>query len=357
MEQETGFDNRPVNFIVTKRGSTMKHLLFSRSTIIFAACFLITGSAFAQAQVREEKEERRLQQVPLEKKFLPPGLTAKASVFAGYDSNVNLSPLKKGDIFEEFLFNLGYGKRLLNKLRFSFNYDLDVLNYNEITSASTILNHLRFGLHDKISIFKVGAGYDLAIVYFRNNDDDFFFHKGFAYIGQDLTRKIYHQVQFEYGLKAYTDQKALAGAIATYQDKDRVDRRYSGIYSLDFALTPKLSMGFLTRFSANESNTMYQRFYDFKSYQGSPYLSYSFTKKLQGLVNFSYTRKNYDKRRVTLGTDKEKDNFYVARTGIRYALNKNNSLALSYTYRDNSSNDDLEEYMENVFSASWQYKF
>jgi hypothetical protein len=334
----------------------MKRLLFLRSIIIFVFCFLITGSVFAQAQVREEKEERGLKQVPLEKKFLPPGLTVKASFSAGYDSNVNLSPQKKGDIFEEFLFNLGYATRLLNKLRFSFNYDLDVLNYNEITSASTILNHFRFGLHDKISIFKVGAGYDLAIVYFRNNDDDFFFHKGFAYIGQDLTKKIYHQLEFEYGLKAYTDQKALAGAIAAYQDKDRIDRRWSGIHSIDFSLTPKLKMGFLTRFSVNESNAMYQRFYDYKSYQGSPYLSYYLTDKLQALVNFSYTRKNYN-RRVTLGTDKERDNLYVARTGIKYNLNKNNVLALSYAYRDNSSNEDLEEYRENVFSASWQYKF
>ena len=335
----------------------MKRLLFLRSIIIFAVCLLIPGSAFSQAQTREEKEERGLQQVPLEKKFLPPGLTAKASLSAGYDSNVNLSPVKKGDIFEEFLFNLGYAKRLLNKLRFSFNYDLDVLNYNEITSASTILNHLRFGLHDKISIFKVGAGYDLAIVYFRNNDDDFFFHKGFAYFGQDLTRKIYHQVQFEYGIKAYTDQKALAGAIATYQDKDRVDRRWNGIYTIDFSLTPKLSMGILNRFSVNESNVMYQRLYNYKSYEGSPYLSYSFTDKLRASVNFSYTRKNYDKRLLTLGTDKERDNLYVARAGIKYSLNKNNVLALSYIYRDNASNEDLEEYAENVFSASWQYKF
>jgi hypothetical protein len=60
---------------------------------------------------------------------------------------------------------------------------------------------------------------------------------------------------------------------------------------------------------------------------------------------------------VTLGTDKERDNLYVARTGIKYNLNKNNVLALSYAYRDNSSNEDLEEYRENVFSASWQYKF
>jgi len=335
----------------------MKRSLFLSSIIIFALCFLIPGSAFAQAQVREEKEERRLQQVPLEKKFLPAGLTAKASLSSGYDSNVNLSPVKKGDIFEEFLFNLGYGKRLLNKLRFSFNYDLDVLNYNEITSASTILNHLRFGLHDKISIFKVGAGYDLAIVYFMNNDDDFLFHKGFAYLGQDITRKIYHQLEAEYGVKDYTDQKALGDTINTYQPNDRADKRYSGSYTVDFSATRKLHIGFLARFSANDSNARYQNFYDYKSYQGSPYLDYSFTDKLRYYLNFSYTRKNYNKRRLTLGTAKERDDLYVAKTGINYAFNKNNSLTLYYVYRDNSSKEDLEEYTENVISAGWQYKF
>lgn len=323
--------------------------------MLLLACWL--GVRAEAAEVKEEKEERRLNIIKPEKKFLPAGLTIKTAVFGGYDSNPNLAPERKGDIFEEFLFSLGFNKRLINKLRFTFDYDLDVLNYNDITSASDILNHLRFGLHDKFGAFRTGAGYDLAIVYFRNNDDDFFFHRGFAYFGQDINRKTYHQVQFEYGIKDYTDQKALGDTIFTYQSKDRFDRRWSGVYSIDTFLTPKLSVGFLTRFSLNDSNDRYQNFYDYKSYQGYPYVEYALLNNLRLLVGFSYTRKNYDKRRVTFGTDKEKDDLYMAKASLKYNLGKNNALSLNYTYRDNSSNEDLEKYTENVISAGWHYNF
>ena len=334
----------------------MRHPFFTLVFISILVGFLGIGTAFS-VEMKEEQQERLLNPAKPEKKILPSGLTMKASVSGGYDTNPNLSPLKKGDIFEEFLFNLGYSKVLTGKLKFTFNYDYDILNYNEITDASTILNHLRFGLHDRFGKLRAGAGYDLAYVYYLDNDDDFLFHKGFAYIGHDITRKIYQQLQFEYGIKDFTEQKALGDTIATFQSKDRFDRRWNGIYSIDALLTRRLSAGFLTKFSINDSNARYQNFYDYKSYEGSPYISYAFNSKLRLVLNFSYTRKNYDKRRVTFGNDREEDNLYTGRGALKYDLNKNNSLSISYTYRDNSSNEGLEEYVENIFSAGWNYKF
>ena len=332
------------------------YTLITCMVLLISVSLLLTGVVFA-AQVKEEKEEMAIEKVQPKKSLLPPGLSMRASVFGGYDSNVNLSPSRKGDAFEEVLISLGYSRALFDKLSFSLNYDLDFLNYNRITDASNLLNHFRVGLHQKFSFLRIGTGYDLAWVYYTHNDDDFIFNKAFAYIGQDINKNIYHQFQFEFGVKEYLKTKAIGLAPGFYQDKERTDRRWSGIYTVDYKINHALAVGLRARFVRNDSNAIYQDFYDYRSYEGAPYLEYRMTGRLMLLTNFSYTRKNYYKRTVTLGPEREHDNLYAARAGAKYKLNPNSSLSLNYVYRDNNSNEDLEEYIEHVISAGWQYKF
>ena len=84
----------------------MKRTFFIIASVTALLVILCHATAFS-ADVKEEKEERRLNVAKPEKKFLPAGFTMKAAVSSGYDSNPNLTLLKKGDVFEEFLFNLG----------------------------------------------------------------------------------------------------------------------------------------------------------------------------------------------------------------------------------------------------------
>jgi hypothetical protein len=340
--------------------SIMKRRIINRGIFAFLLlCSLGVREGFSQAQDREDKREEKTAELQkLQRSPYAPKFASSAGLFFGYDTNVNLSTTKKGDAFQQFLFSSGFTKPWVKGTRFTFNYDLGVINYNEITDASNVLNHFRLGVHQKISSFVVGTGYDLGVLYYPDDEDgDFLFHKGFLYVRQDISRKLYHQLLVEAGIKDYTHQKAMGDIITALQNKERLDRRQSAEWSVGFSLTPKLLLKFLTRFSVNDSNARYVDFYDYKSYEFSPRVNYRLSKKVELFSGFGYLRKNYKTRVVTLTNYKEKDNTYSANAGLRYAGDKNNILTLIYSYRNNSSNDPIQEYSENVISCGWQHNF
>lgn len=343
---------------ILKKGDTRmnrKYCLFT--SISFILVFF--SIALAQGPLDEERAEKTTEVKKLSKPQAPFKLVTQAAVFGGYDTNARLTPTNKGDIFEETLFNLDFSKTLNKNLRFTFDYDLDFINYNKYTDVTNLLNHFRFGLHQKIfSSFTLGAGYDLGILYYPHDEDgNFLFHKGFAYINQNLTKKLSHRLGFEAGLKDYIDKKSLGDNLFTYQDKKRADKRVSGIYSITFLPSKKLSLGLLTKFSANQSNARYLDFYDYKSYEASPRIGYQLFEKVGLLLDFFYIRKNYDTRTVTLEDYKQKDNIYSSTFGTTYRLSSNNSVSFYYTFRKDDSNDPLADYTESVFSCGLQHKF
>jgi hypothetical protein len=321
-------------------------------------CLFLPAGSFAQ--IRDEEEEKTLRELALKK--LPKPTTLKfysqIGVFSGYDSNVKLAPIRKGDAFEELLYSLGVSKPLPKDFVFTFNYDLDAINYNEIRDASNILNHLRFAIHKKLTPFTLGAGYDLGVFYYPENEPgNFLLQKGFSYIRQNIFKNMYHQLMYEYGLKDHLDRKAISDTLTTLQDEKREDRRQAIEYILGKALTRRLSLKLKAKFSINDSNARFEDFYDYKTYEGSPGIEYRFSKRLDLFTSFSYLRRNYKAREVTLQDYKQKDNVYSANCGARYKLDKNNTLSILYIYRDNSSNESLERYTENLISCGWQYKF
>jgi len=338
----------------------IKRCIIKQGILVFLLfCSLGARDVFAQAHDRDDRiEEKTADLRGLQRSPYAPKFASSAGLSFGYDTNVNLSTTKKGDGFEQLLFSSGFTKPWVKGARFTFNYDLGVINYGEITDASNILNHFRFGVHQKLSSFVAGTGDDLGVLYYPNNEDgNFLFHKGFLYVRQNISRKLYHQLMLEAGIKDYSEQKAIGDTISTFQNKERLDRRQSAEWSVGYSLTPKLLLKFLTRFSVNDSNARYVDFYDYKSYEFSPRVNYRLSKKVELFSGIGYLRKNYKTRVVTLTNYKEKDNIYSANAGLRYLPDKNDILTLLYSYRDNSSNDSIQEYSENVISCGWQHNF
>ena len=330
--------------------------------LYFCTLFLVTPRLLF-AQNIDDKQEMREEVRGIEGRAkLPPfKFTTNAGAFFGYDSNVNLSPLKKGDLFEEGLLSAAFSKYLFDKsLRLTVNYDFDALVYNEMTDATNILNHVRMGLHKRIfSSFDIGTGYDLSAFYYPHNEDGtFLFHKCFAYTRQYLSRKFYHQLMYNAGYKIHTDRKALAVTPGTYQNKELESRRHEIEYSVAALPFKGVTTGMSGRFTINDSNAKYLNFYDYKTYEAAPYVSLRLTDRARLNTSFRYIRRNYKSRIITTGTGaKEHDNIYLTTVNLKYNLNQNNVLSLIYTYRDNSTNEPLEEYQENVISVGWQYYF
>lgn len=327
--------------------------------VLFCIFSLILSKGIAFAQERTDREEVAPERAKLQKEQFPLRFSSNAAVFSGYDSNVNLSPVSKGAVFEEGLFSASLIKPWKYDLKFTFDYDLDGINYNQVSDATNILNHLRFGLHKKVMRnFTIGTGYDFSAFYYPNDEDgDFLLQKCFFYVKNNLTRKLYHQVMVEAGYKNHLYRKALSDDIGTYQDKKLVSRRQIAEYKVGYFVNKNLSLGIKGRFTKNDSNAKYQNFYDYKTYEVSPSANYRITKKMDIFASFSYIERNYKSRLVALKDYKEKDKIYSTTSGLRYALNNQNILSLIYTYRNNDSNEPLEKYTENVISVGWQYNF
>ena len=329
---------------------------FKLWVLICLISFLWIGPTLSA--IKEEKAEERLEARGLAKTEPDYKLFSTAEIFFGYDSNPNLTPEGKGDMFEQFIYSLDFTKPFSKTLKFTFDYDLDVINYNEITDVSNILNHFRLGLHKKFSFCTVGGGYDLGILYYpKDESENFLFHKAFIYAKKNFSRRLYHKLQLEYGFKHFTDKKALGQFYFPRQDNNQQDERFAAAYDIGYRATPKLTIRFKNKFYLNDSNAIFLDFHDYIAHRHALSMDYKVLQRLYLLGKFDYRRKEYKERRVVLGTSKQKDNLYTATAGVMYKLTDKDSVSLYYIYRNNDSNEPLEEYTENVVTCGWQHNF
>ena len=203
-----------------------------------------------------------------------------------------------------------------------------------------------------------GIGYDFSNFFYPQEiSSDFYFHKGFLYLKHNITKSVYQQVMWEEGLKNYTHSLAYAHSTSTFQDVDRRDYRHGVEHILGMSLTEKLFFRFRTKYSINDSNSFYQDYHDYKSMDYSPYINYKITEKYSVNLSMTMTDKEYKSRLVASGSDKRHDNIFNGSIGLRYNINSNSILSLSYGYDESRSNDTTTEYTGSTINAGWQYKF
>lgn len=334
-----------------------KRVLFSAIPIIL----LFVCASFCFAQMKEEKEEQDVRTQIIERQKAKDAFDIQAALRYGYDSNVNLSGERKGDSFQEALLSIRSRHPLLSGIEMECNYMLDVKNYSEITDASNVINRAVVELNKHLSLFKIGVGYDVSyLAYPYYEEGDFVFHKGFWYVGNDLTSKLYHQLKLYYGIKDYLDGKTLSEtSLAVDPAKDRLDRRQGAEYLIKFFYNKKLSVHLMGSYAMNDSNARYLDYYDYTSPGVSCGFGYRLSSALHLVADYSYRRKNYKGRTVTNSnfSYKQKDTIYAANVGFLYLLGKQSSLSFNYSYRETSSNDSLSEYSENEITCGWRYQF
>jgi len=329
--------------------------------ILFLLLLIFLSESYGFTQGSEDREAKLLRIKRLEREILKKKAQAKLSqrirVYSGYDSNVELTSERKNNTFEGFLYSLDFKKPVGEQLYFKADYDLDFKDYNKITDASTLLNHLKLTLANKFYFCELGLGYDLNWLYYPKNDYDFLLHKGFLYLTKEFPKKTYHRLEVYYALKDYQDRKALGDSLISSQNKTRLDRRQGARYTLTWIVKPSLALRFGFSFYTNNSNARYLDYYDYKIFGPSAYLYLKLFKNITSYWGVSYFQRDYQERTVTSANFKQKDNLYIGKTGLVYKLDRNNSLFLDYTYRENSSNDSLQEYSESLVSWGWQYRF
>jgi len=333
-----------------------------RARSVFLPVFFLLGIIFicannASGQVRQEREERSLQKASSRHSRRPYKVSSSLGLNFGYETNPRLSSERKGDWFEELIYAVKFTRRLSNTMRLNFDYSFDIVNYHEFTDITNTLNYFNVGIDKKLPFCYVGTGYNAGIVAYPKNDSDFVYHKGYVYLGKKISRRTYHKLQFEYGTKDYFSANVLGDSLGSYQSQERLDRRLGAEYNVIVKLTPETVVRLKSKFSRNDSNARFVDFYDYNTYQQSLDIDYRLFSDVTIFSDLSYRRKEYDSRTITNGTDEQRDNLYTARFGVRKQLNRNNAVSLEYLYRENSSNDSLEEYSESVVTCGWRYSF
>jgi opacity protein-like surface antigen len=331
--------------------------------------FLGSMTASAQAQLREEIEEKkpsRLEIEQLQREVKEEKETKKAyrllsnlELSGSYENNPRLAQIRKGDTSGHARYSLVFKRPLGKIFLFSFNYDIDATAYSDINDLSNLLNHTRFSFDRKWNkYFMSGVGYDFSSFYYPYDiTSDFLFHKGFLYVKNTLSKKLYHQITLEEGVKDYPHARAYAHSTTTYQNRDRRDYRHNIDYSIGLNLTDKMFIRFKTKFGINDSNAFYQDYNDFNTWDYAPFLTYKWSDKCSTRLSLTVSEKEYKNRTVGSQIDKRQDTTYTGEIGIKYNLTKNSTVDLSYGYSDNHSNDPTTEYASSTINAGWQYQF
>ena len=112
------------------------------------------------------------------------------------------------------------------------------------------------------------------------------------------------------------------------------------------------------KYYLNDSNDRYMKYYDYYAYKSSISWTHLFSDDLFGFFSFSRLWRDYSNRTITTDANSEQwDRTYVATCALYYNLNKDLTLGLNYTYRENGSNEPTATYSGSLVSLSAYYSF
>ena len=345
----------------------MRMLLVNRTFAFCLFFILLCNDGFAQLkQELEEKKPAKIEIESLEREVVEKKeekkikkLFSSLELSSSYETNPRLTVIRKGDSSGHLKYSLFPKRLLFQGFLFSFNYDFDGTVYGEFNDLTNILNHTRFSFDKSLNKFlNFGTGYDFSSFYYPTDQgSDFYFHKGFVYFRHNITRDMYHQLMLEEGVKDYPHSRAYLDSTTTFQDSNRRDYRHGVEYSLGAFLMNKLFFRLRAKFSINDSNALFQDYYDYKSYDISPYFNYKISEKYSLSLSVMMTKTDYIDRLVNARTYARRDRIFNGNIGMRYTINKNNNVSLGYGYNESKSNDSSTEYSGSTINCGWQYKF
>ena len=346
----------------------MKTSSFQKILILLLGLSIFFGST-ARAQVREEFEDKKSTVIDIESLereiILQKQAKRKQQIMASlelalkYETNPRQTAIRKGDTSENVKYSFFYRRLLTEKWFFSFNYNFDGTSYGEYNELTNFLNHMRASvdryLTKKISI---GIGYDFSNFYYPDSsENDFYFHKLLLTVRHQFSRKIYQQIMLEEGFKEYFHARAYADGTAVFQDSDRKDFRSGAEYSIGAAMMDKLYFRLRTKYTANDSNALFQDYNDYRTLDLSPSFSYKLAERYLLNLSMMVTRRDYESREVASGDEERSDLIYTGNLGLRYDLDKSNVLNLGYGYTQGNSNDNANDYSSNSITCGWQHQF
>jgi len=332
--------------------------------IVFFLFFLICQPLFADEQeIADKYKDYKVAEVEasskniynLEENFK---YHFYAGASEGYDNNVFLDPSRKGDVFDQAMADIIARYRLTDQIDLKAHYDFTSITYHEFTKLSLIENDVSASLeyypHKRV---KIEMGYDIDFIdYFKNKSGDFTTNGPFAGIKYYIDKNTYVGAMYQcyfYDYKHRDIRNSSNNKIDTTREDNRNNVAGEVVTHLG-----KVFVKLKNTYYFNDSNDEYMDYYDYQSNRVNLYTAYPLTEKLSVLLSGGYQYKDFKSRTITTDSGKkEHDNLMTLGTGINYKLFSAFYISANYTYRQNYSNDPLQDYSGSVSTVGINYFF
>lgn len=239
-----------------------------------------------------------------------------------------------------------------------FGFNLANVSYYEYTDADMLDmiadSKFEYRLLDSLLLI---AGYQGEFMVYPNDENGSFFkNEVSAGLRHTIARNASQTARYAFSLKEYTHRKILYGNLTRGSDL-RLDARHDVIHELSVRLIDRLKVTLVNQYSINDSNDQYFDFYDFWMYKSRASLVVMLVKRLYVIGSFSYFHKEYTDRPTSDRGVDQKDNLYVVSSTLLWDLTASLSLFCNYSYKENDSNEPLDQFSGNMMSAGLYYSF
>ncbi len=328
---------------------------------IFLAIILIPVLSFA-TDITEEDTTPRSKRIYLqpEKSVLERGkFKFIASLSEGYDNNTHLDSRRIGDSYTQAFFRSSFSTDFSKKTKGGIDYELMSLMYAGESSLDLVRNGLTASIdHSLTKNLIVTAGYNFDWINYTNTGDDDYLENALGVrIKQILPYKLYHSLGYALSYRNFLERKIRITDNGLPSDKRRNDLRDTVNYEVGKYFTKDLLKASFQYFY-NTSSDRYLKYYDYDSFRFGASLTHLFTDKITGYFSFNQQYRGYRSRTLILDpASLEHERTYLYTTALYYNMTKAFSLAMNYTYRQNYSNEPLDNYSGSLISASAYYQF
>ena len=272
--------------------------------------------------------------------------SGEVSQETGYETNPSNSSSRKGDTYFQESASLSLSKKLTPTLDWSSSYSGSYDKYLEFgeldyTDHTWTASKLKW---QPGKMWRVEGWTDLEYNFYPAALDSSYRNwKAAGRIRQNLFESWYHQVQYEYFIRDYTNKKARDGA-GNNTLSYRADTRHRIRYKVGTTVRKAL-LSWENEYYWHDSNDAKNDFYDAQVWKTTGSVSGNLTKKLYLSGSFTFERKNYNHRTVTgISPEARYDDKYTLSSSASYDLNETWKVAYAFTFDTLNSNDPTGEY-------------
>jgi hypothetical protein len=342
--------------------------MYRKSLLVILGLAFIPAAGLAQDKPDEEVTPRTKQMYlePHKKIFIEPKQTLidkgmvgwLAAVSVGYDNNTWLDSRREGDMYTQQFLRGTFVSSLSEKTGVTASYEVMNLMYAGESKLDVIRNGVSGEIdHALTENLNLSGGYAFdAIEYIQTGVDDYTEHELGGKLKHMLGNKMFQTLGYGLSYRDYSRRynRTTSALVTTKNRKDvrnTVDYEIGKYFAKDMV---KLTFQYFN----NNSNDKYLNYYDYDSYRLGAAFTHIFNDKLSGYASAS--RQYRDFRSRTLINDAgahERDKTYLINTALYYAYNKSTTFGLSYTYRQNRSNEPSERYSGSLIALTTYYRF